>query len=49
MPFGSLIGGFLANAGLRTPLIVGGIVATIVSGTSLKFFLSISNNSESQQ
>jgi MFS family permease len=49
MPFGSLIGGFLANAGLRTPLIVGGLVATIISSSSLKFFLSISNNSEAQQ
>jgi len=49
MPFGSLIGGFLANAGLRTPLIVGGLVATIISSSSLKFFLSMSNNSEAQQ
>ena len=49
MPFGPLMGGFLANAGLRTPLIVGGLVATIISSSSLKFFLSISDNSESQQ
>jgi len=49
MPFGSLIGGFLANAGLRTPLIVGGLVATIISSSSLKFFLSISDNSQAQQ
>ena len=47
MPFGSLIGGFLANAGLRTPLIVGGTIATIISATSLKFFLSINDNSAS--
>ena len=49
MPFGSLMGGFLANAGLRTPLIVGGLVATIISSSSLKFFLSISDNSQAQQ
>jgi len=47
MPFGSLIGGFLANAGLRTPLIVGGLVATIIATSSFKFFLRISDNPDS--
>jgi hypothetical protein len=49
MPFGSLMGGVLAHFGLRVPLIVGGVIATIISTTSIKFFLTIGATAENAQ
>ncbi len=37
MPFGSLLGGFIAKGGLRLPLFVGGTIATLISLLSLNF------------
>jgi len=37
MPLGAFLGGVLAHAGLRTPLLVGGLATTIISLASLKF------------
>ena len=39
MPFGSLLGGLIANGGLRLPLLVGGAIATLISLLSLNFLL----------
>ena len=41
MPIGSVMGGLLATTGLRTPLYVGGFIATVIALFSLKFMLSI--------
>ena len=41
MPIGSVMGGLLATTGLRTPLYVGGFIATVVALFSIKFFLSL--------
>lgn len=41
MPIGSLLGGVLASYGLRTPLYVGGLIATLIAISSIKFFLTI--------
>ena len=41
MPIGSVMGGLLATTGLRTPLCVGGSIATVIALFSLKFMLSI--------
>ena len=41
MPFGSLIGGVLAHYSLRLPMYVGGVVATVIAGLSVKFLLKI--------
>jgi len=38
---GSLLGGVLASLGLRTPLYIGGFIATVIALFSLKFFLSL--------
>jgi MFS family permease len=46
MPIGSLFGGVLAHHGLRLPMYVGGIIASVISIFSIKFLLSISANSE---
>jgi MFS family permease len=43
MPIGSIIGGVLASIGLRTPLYVGGVIATLIAMFSIKFFLNISS------
>lgn len=45
MPFGSLLGGVLAHYGLRLPLLVGGVAATLISILSLRFFLNIEDSS----
>lgn len=37
MPLGAFIGGVLAHAGLRTPLLVGGIATTLISLASIRF------------
>ena len=41
MPIGSVLGGLLATTGLRTPLYVGGSIATVIALFSIKFMLSI--------
>ena len=47
MPFGSLLGGFIAKGGLRLPLIIGGVIATLVSLYSIKFLWNVGQSSES--
>jgi hypothetical protein len=42
MPIGSILGGVLASFGLRTPLYIGGFIATVVALFSIKFFLTLS-------
>ncbi len=37
MPLGAFIGGVLAHTGLRTPLLVGGVAATLISLASIRF------------
>lgn len=39
MPFGSLLGGFIATGGLRLPLLIGGAIATVIALLSLRFLL----------
>ena len=39
MPFGSLLGGFIAKGGLRLPLLIGGTIATVIALFSLRFLL----------
>lgn len=39
MPIGSVLGGFIAQGGLRVPLLVGGTIATAISLHAMKFFL----------
>jgi len=41
MPFGSLLGGFVARGGLRLPLFVGGAIATLIAIFSLNFLLHV--------
>ena len=45
MPIGSVLGGVLATTGLRTPLYVGGALATTIALFSIKFMLSIGSTS----
>lgn len=45
MPIGSVLGGLLATTGLRTPLYVGGFIATTIALFSIKFMLSIGSTS----
>ena len=49
MPFGSLLGGFIAKTGLRAPLIVGGAIATVIAGLSIPFFMGVSESTEAAQ
>ncbi len=49
MPFGSLLGGFIAKTGLRAPLIVGGAIATVIATLSLPFLIGVSENAEAPQ
>jgi MFS family permease len=46
MPFGSLIGGVLAHYSLRLPMYVGGVIATIIAASSVKFLVNIDVKSE---
>ena len=48
MPFGSLLGGVLANFDLRLPMYVGGVLATVIATLSISFFLKITENSRSE-
>jgi MFS family permease len=41
MPFGSLLGGFIAQGGLRLPLLIGGALATVIALLSLRFLLHV--------
>ena len=41
MPFGSLLGGFIATGGLRLPLLIGGAIATLIALLSLRFLLHV--------
>jgi MFS family permease len=41
MPFGSLLGGFIAKGGLRLPLLIGGTIATVIALLSLRFLLHV--------
>jgi len=41
MPIGALLGGALAKIDLQTPWIVGGLIATLVSGLSIRFLSSM--------
>ena len=49
MPFGSLIGGVLAHHSLRLPMYVGGAIATLIAGLSIRFLLSINDDAEVTQ
>jgi hypothetical protein len=41
MPIGGLIGGFLGKIDITLPMIVGGIAATIIASTGIRFISSI--------
>jgi MFS family permease len=41
MPFGSLLGGFIAKGGLRLPLLIGGAIATVIALLSFRFLLHV--------
>jgi hypothetical protein len=43
MPIGALLGGVIAQSGLRLPLIVGGIAATLVSLSAFTFIYQLGN------
>lgn len=49
MPFGSLLGGVLAHYSLRLPMYVGGVIASVIAISSIKFFLSIGETAENAQ
>jgi MFS family permease len=49
MPIGSVVGGLLATTGLRTPLYVGGFIATVIALFSIKFMLSIGSTVNVEQ
>lgn len=46
MPIGSVLGGVLAQYGLRIPLYVGGFIATMVALASVRFFMSLATKTE---
>jgi hypothetical protein len=43
MPIGALIGGVIAQSGLRLPLIVGGTATTLISLSAFKFVYDLGN------
>lgn len=43
MPVGAFLGGVLAHLGLRVPLLVGGIGATLISISVFKFIYELGN------
>ena len=49
MPLGSLLGGTLAHLGLRVPMYVGGVVASIISLISINFLMQIGKVTEVTQ
>jgi MFS family permease len=46
MPIGSLVGGVLAHFSLRLPMYVGGVVASVIALSSIKFFLSVAASAD---
>ena len=48
MPFGSLLGGFIAKGGLRLPLLIGGAIATVIALLSLKFLLHVGESTANE-
>jgi Na+/melibiose symporter-like transporter len=46
MPIGSLLGGVLAQFSLRLPMYVGGVIASLIAISSIKFFMSIAKSVE---
>ena len=46
MPIGSVLGGVLAQYGLRIPLYVGGFIATTIALLSIRFFMSLATKTE---
>lgn len=46
MPIGSLLGGVLAHHGLRLPMYVGGVIASVIALSSIKFLLQIGEQAE---
>jgi hypothetical protein len=38
----------LANFGLRLPMIVGGVAATVIATLSISFFFNVAENSRSE-
>jgi MFS family permease len=49
MPIGSVLGGVLAQYGLRIPLYVGGFIATIIALLSIRFFMGIASQTDAAQ
>ena len=49
MPIGSLLGGVLAHHGLRLPMYVGGVIASVIALSSIKFLLGIAVNADSDK
>ena len=49
MPIGSLLGGVLAHFNLRLPMYVGGVVASVIALSSIKFFLSVAASTDSNK
>jgi hypothetical protein len=43
MPIGALLGGVIAQSGLRLPLLVGGLAATLISLSAFKFIYRLGN------
>jgi hypothetical protein len=43
MPIGAFTGGVIAQAGLRVPLIVGGIAATLIALSAFSFIYHLGN------
>ena len=41
MPFGSLLGGWVSTFGLRIPIFIGAVLATLISALNLKFLLRL--------
>ena len=44
MPIGALLGGVLANFGLRVPLFIGGAIATMIALRAINFLLHLGDN-----
>ena len=49
MPIGSLVGGVLAHFSLRLPMYVGGVVASVIAFSSIKFFLSVAATADANK
>ena len=49
MPIGSLLGGVLAHFSLRLPMYVGGVIASVIALSSIKFLLSVATSADSNR